>query len=454
MNAIALLLKPLSFLGIDEPIAYTLIGRGWSALAGLITLVLVASFLSPDEQGFYFTFGSILALNIFFELGLSYVILQFASHEKVKLEWTSQGTLGGDSIAKARLASLLRMSLKWYGVAAVLMVATILPAGLVFFSSHQPTAVEVRWQLPWMWVVLVSAGNLFISPVFAALEGCGLVAQIASVRAGQSILGSLLVWLALSQSWGLFAVPVLYTSGLLWAVGWLTLRKRHFLADLLSFREKSAAISWWREVWPFQWKIALSWLSGYFIFQLFNPVLFAFHGPVMAGQMGMSLSATNMISTMAMAWLSTKAAPFGSLIAQKEFKKLDWIFFRTLWQSLAVVAFGGVAFWAATFYLYNMHHPWGLRLLDPLPLGLLITTTIVNQIIFAEAAYLRAHKQEPFVWMSVLSGCLIGLSTYFLGLQFGAIGMVAGYFMITLFVSLVIGTWIFWKKRRLWHDGL
>ncbi len=45
-------------------------------------------------------------------------------------------------------------------------------------------------------------------------------------------------------------------------------------------------ISWRREVWPFQWKIAVSWLCDYFIFQLFTPVLFAFRGPVEAGQDG------------------------------------------------------------------------------------------------------------------------------------------------------------------------
>ena len=32
---------------------------------------------------------------------------------------------------------------------------------------------------------------------------------------------------------------------------------------------------------------------GYFIFQLFNPVLFATEGAVVAGQMGMTLAALN-----------------------------------------------------------------------------------------------------------------------------------------------------------------
>ena len=49
-------------------------------------------------------------------------------------------------------------------------------------------------------------------------------------------------------------------------------------------REATDTISYMKEIFPNQWKIALSWVSGYFIFHFFNPVLFA-EGPVVAGQM-------------------------------------------------------------------------------------------------------------------------------------------------------------------------
>ena len=87
-------------------------------------------------------------------------------------------------------------------------------------------------------------------------------------------------------------------------------------------------IRWNQEVWPFQWRIAVSWLSGYFLFWIFNPVLFAFRGPVEAGKMGMSLSLANAIQAIAVSWVSTKSAPFGTLIARKEYRRLDETFFR------------------------------------------------------------------------------------------------------------------------------
>ena len=74
-----------------------------------------------------------------------------------------------------------------------------------------------------------------------------------------------------------------------------------------------------KEVWAFQWRIAVSWLCGYFIFQLYNPVLFAYHGAVTAGQMGMSLSLANALISVAISWVNTKAAPFGAMIAGREY---------------------------------------------------------------------------------------------------------------------------------------
>jgi len=73
---------------------------------------------------------------------------------------------------------------------------------------------------------------------------------------------------------------------------------------------------------------------------LFNPVLFAFRGPVEAGRMGMSLSLANAIQAIAVSWVGTKSAPFGTLVARKEFDRLDQVFFQALRQSVAVSILG------------------------------------------------------------------------------------------------------------------
>lgn len=74
-------------IGIDGAIGYTVLSRIISASGGLVTLVFISLFLSTEEQGYYYTFGSIIAIQVFFELGLNSIITQYAAHEVAHLQW-------------------------------------------------------------------------------------------------------------------------------------------------------------------------------------------------------------------------------------------------------------------------------------------------------------------------------------------------------------------------------
>src|SRR5437660_12352572 len=85
--------------GLDRAIGFTVLARFWSSAAGLVTVALIARFLSPAEQGYYYPFGSLVALQIVFELGFSFVILQLASHERAQLSISPDYEIGGESSA-------------------------------------------------------------------------------------------------------------------------------------------------------------------------------------------------------------------------------------------------------------------------------------------------------------------------------------------------------------------
>ena len=159
------------------------------------------------------------------------------------------------------------------------------------------------------------------------MEGCGFVPNIARLRLVQAVSGSTLAWLALISHHGLFAPAMIIAGNAGVASVWLA-QKRDLLIPLMRHNPGAHRIHWMKEVWHFQWRIAVSWLSGYFIFQLYNPVLFKYRGAIVAGQMGMSLTLTNALITVAISWVNTKAAPFGSMIARKEYVRLDQLFFQ------------------------------------------------------------------------------------------------------------------------------
>ena len=81
--------------------------------------------------------------------------------------------------------------------------------------------------------------------------------------------------------------------------------------------------------------------------------------------------------------------------------------------------------------------------------------TIGNIIVFAEALYLRAHKQEKFMINSIAGAVYITPIAYLLGVwqnpHGGAWGIAAAYAVGTLFIGLGYGTYTFLRWRRVWH---
>ncbi len=437
-------------LGLDRAVVFTVLARGWASGSGLVTVILIARLLSSAEQGYYYTYASLIALQLVFELGFSQVVMQLASHECAQLSIEPNGSVKGSPVSHARLASILQISVRWYGIGALCFGAILIPLGLYFFSSHHHSGDVVSWRAPWIMAAMAAVFAFQLDPLYSFFEGCGFVSNIAHMRWLQSILGSLLAWTALISHHGLYAPAMVITGQVLVGAVWISMR-RGFLMGLLRYKPGDQHVSWQNEIWPFQWRMAISWIAGYFVYQTFNPFLFAFKGPVAAGQMGMSMSFANSLMAIAGAWVSTKAAPFGTLIAQRKYQQLDSVFFRTLRQSILVAALGATAVWAATTYLHSTHGRYANKLLSPLPFALLLAAAILNHVFASIAIYLRAHKQEKLFQLSVAIAIAVLLSNSLFARTSGALGMVAGYLVIMALMGLGCGSLIFRKYRTLWH---
>jgi hypothetical protein len=445
------LLRVKHLVGLDRSIAWTVAGRGWASVSGLISVLLVAHFLSPVEQGFYYTFGSVVAAQVFFELGLTSVLLHTASHEGGYLHWEN-GVLVGEEVALGRLSTLFQRALIWYAVAAILVVLCLVPGGFYFFLRHQGTNTSLHWRSPWIILVFGTAANLLLSPAVTLFEGVGLVSQVAALRFRQTLLSSFILWTTLLFRKGLLAAAVgVCTQAVVVAV-WLGLQKRHAILSLLRHRpQPHACISWGKEVWPFQWRIAISWLSGYFIFQAFNPILFAYCGPVEAGRMGMSMTICTAISVLGLSWVNTKAAPFGQWIARKDYALLDKVFFRALLQSSILVCTIYFIFGATIFWAQSRGNHLSLRVLPIGALSMILVASTLNHFVNAQAIYLRSHKREVLMPSAILGGVATLLLTKSLAPRYGSLGVSAGYLLSSTVFGFFLVSYIFIRSRKTWH---
>ena len=216
----------------------------------------------------------------------------------------------------------------------------------------------------------------------------------------------------MSISWGYLLVKRLELVKLAWQ-GWF--------GDERTLRKAPGGLSWWGEIWPMQWRMAVSSGAAYFIFQLFNPVLFQYHGSVVAGQMGMTLTAANALLAGSMTLLHAKTPEFGKRIAVCDWEGLDRLFYQVTRHALTL-ALIGTAVGVCAIWILQEYFTIGRRFIPAWQAALLFGNVCFQILSGAFANYLRAHKQEPLVRMTLCSSLLQGGVTWYMGKHYASMG--------------------------------
>ena len=420
---------------IDYHVGITLLLRLWTIAAGGMLIILIPLYLTAPEQGYFFTFASLIAMQVFFELGFNYVVVQLIGHEMAHIFINKNGQLEGNSKSVSRVYSLISLLKRWYAIISLVFFVIVFFVGLYFFQHNGNLSIR-EWLPGWFLLVFFSSINLFISPFLAVLEGMGFVGQVATIRLVQSIVGYTLLAILFICKLGLISIPVITGTAALFSTilvlknyGRLLFRPREF--DLIS-NEK---ISWYKEIFPFQWKIALSWLSGYFIFQLFNPMLFAHQGPIEAGRIGLTLATFSAMLSLSMSWVTAKSPTMARLIAENKKIELNRLFISLIKKSGALNFLISFSFLIFVYLLEKTHIDIVGRIASLDVLILLFIISLANHAIFSMAVYMRCHKEEPMIWNSLITGVLALPFIYFFS-KVSSFATIASYGAIMIFVSL------------------
>jgi len=440
-----------SFLGrmeFDRAVYFGIVARIWGGVAGPVTAVLIISFFSPILQGYYYTFANLLALQIFAELGFGLVIVQFASHEWSKLRLDETGGITGDPDALSRLTSLARFALKWYATGGVIFAVGLSIGGYFFFSRTPDPTVD--WVIPWFALCLFTGINLCFIPIWSLLEGCNQVIRVYRFKFYQGLIVSSATWILMVSGAKLWIPSISCVVVFVCSLVFLIVKCRRFFETLFASVYTGKIIAWRSEILPMQWKIALSWICGYFAFFLFTPVLFHYQGARIAGQFGMSWNIVGFIGAVAASWVSPKVPQFGMLIARREYGELDALFWRVTKTVVVITGLLTVFSWFGVLLLNVFLPSLAQRLLPPLPFGLFLLAQFLAASSMSFPTYLRTHKIEPLLLTSILSGFFIGLSTLILGKYYSVTGMAIGYLAIQM-ISVPCVVIIWHRCRKLWH---
>ena len=417
-------------------------------------MLLILQYFSKATQGYYYAFMPILNAQTFFELSMHVVIINTSSHEWALLETNDKGYVIGDPVALSRLAGLVRFTSRWYSFIAFLFTIVIGWVGITILSKESLPSSE--WMGPWI-VTVVATGLLLLTlPFQATLEGCGQLSTVNRFRLAQAFTGTVVVCACITMGFGLWAIAASSVARLAWEVALVAGRYRTFFSSLFA-AAATANREWLKESWPFIWRLAVQGVAGYFAMHLVTLVIFAYHGDEAGGRFGMTWQILNALQAGAFAWVETRRPMFGSLISQREFKKLDSVWFRLSSISLAILVTTSCAFLIGVLTVNSVNWPIAEKISDrmlPLtPTILLSVALIILHIPRCQNIYIRAHKRDPFLIPGLLINVCLGSLVVYLGRLHGAGGVAAAYLSVML-VQLPIW-WVVWNRcRRDWHAPL
>jgi O-antigen/teichoic acid export membrane protein len=230
----------------------------------------------------------------------------------------------------------------------------------------------------------------------------------------------------------------------------LKLAWRGWFGEERAVRKAPGGLSWWKEIWPMQWRMAISAGASYFILQLFNPVLFYYQGSVTAGQMGMTLTAANALLAGSLTLMNAKTPEFGKLIAVSDWHNLDHMFFHSVRKTFVLVATGAVTGIFAIWILQR-NFAVGQRFLPVEQVAILFGAICIQALYYAIAIYLRAHKQEPLLTMTILASVLQGTITWYCGKHYSSLGVTIGFLFVSAFFIFPYALFVWHRCRKTWH---
>lgn len=434
---------------LRKSLSFIVAQRAWQGFAGLITVLVIGISLNHEQQGWYYTFLSLAALYSVFEMGLTTALIQFTAHMFVKLHWLPQGRVAGEG--GAVFTSFFCRSVKVYASLSSAFLLISFSVGFYIFTHKTSHAMPMdTWLWPWFFLVLMTASNMLTLPFLAVVEGSGDIAEVYRVKLLQGVFGAVACWLTLLSGGWLWATLMMPLCGILVAMVWL-LKNRSSLMKSLLEKKSDAGFNWNSEILPLQWRVGLNWISIFMMSQLATPILFYYQNPVVAGQMGLSLTITNMIAIVAQSWIAQRVPALSQAVAKKEWHILDHLFRKDLRHSL-IVFFAGASMVMVVHYLVSQTS----YITRVLPfwsfvglLGFILFTHITNAL----SAQLRSFRREPLAWVSLFGAILILPGSVYAAKHFSANGVIVVMLGVQALLVFPL-SYLLWRKfNKQWRSA-
>lgn len=417
--------------------------RSWQALSGFVTTILATIYLSPVQQGWYYTFLSIASLYIFFELGLSSALMQFSSHMFTELKWIDKGGIEGENSQKFN--SFFFSAVKHFVKVSGLFFLIIASIGYFFLSKKVGSIEgEFHWLRAWILLVFLTALNLMALPFLSVVEGSGEIKEVYSLKLFQGILGSILCWIVLILGMGVWCTLMLPLCSFIAFLIWLVARKSG-LFNIWVLGRRRNLFDWSKELMPLQWRIGVGWVSIYLMSQLTVPIVFYFFDPILAGRVGLCLAVAHTVGILSQSWIARHVPKMSQAVANKDWNLFDSIFRRDVVYSLLFFILTSLTL--LKLYAFVMQTKYAARLLPVDLFCYLLIFVFFYHISTSFAVHLRSYKSEPLIWLFLVGAIMTIVLTMYAAKFHSVSWMIYSMCLVQAILVFPCAFWM-WKKHN------
>jgi Na+-driven multidrug efflux pump len=215
-------------------------------------------------------------------------------------------------------------------------------------------------------------------------------------------------------------------------------RLQHFRSELVALIKKASQ----------------TYLTGYFVFQIQQPICFCLLGAVESARLGFTQSIGTTFIGLPSIWLAMNFPKLAHHIADKEFPQAASLF-RTKWfQVCALSVFAGIVSWGVTLVITDFPR-FHDRLMDPTSTGLLYLAMTIQTIALGLTYWPRAFKIEPFVRIAyvqmVLTPLFLWIAMSYLGVRGAAVGNLGSWVIGVVGIYLIFRS--YWHKEE-WKEAI
>lgn len=365
---------------------------------GVVTVLFLICSSGPVEQGWYYSFLSLVALITLFDLGRSVVLVQCAARQSALT-----GPIGA---TLSPFSCLILNSRRFYGLAALCYGGFAVVSGWWLFAM-KGNGMNLSMGIP-AWVLLngVTIINFLLTPIMVTIEGGGELRSIYQLRLLQNTVGSVFTWISLFFLGPLWAISAMPLVTVLFSLVWVN---KKFPALLKFFLFRSVPVNKHTSD-DLRHHVAVTWIAGYLMTQIATPIVFRLSGPIDAGRFGLSLTIANMVALLAQSGLVSQIPSLVCDVEHKNWLHFDMRFRQAFRQSLVIfLALTLVIFFLRVVIMFTSYKD---RLLDPFPFFCLFVAVFVIYLVNALALKLRSYHKEPLVIIIVITS--IALLAFYL----------------------------------------